>query len=325
MAAIRPATPGAAGDTPAIEARDLTKRYGDRAGCLEICLSVPCGQVFGFLGPNGAGKSTVVKTLVGLLHPTSGMARLFGRPPGDPEARRPIGYLPELFRFQEWATAAEVLGFHASLSRLPAETARRRITEVLGMVGLAGHGTRRVRTFSKGMQQRLGLAVALVADPDLVFLDEPTSALDPLGRREVRELIQGLKAQGKTVFLNSHLLSEVEAVCDRVAVIKGGRVIAEGRLEELLAPALEIELRLGMDPAAREAILAALAGGGHPPILTEEAGDGTALVRLTAGSRDDIPRVVEAVVRAGGRVYEARPTHRSLEDLFMELMERGDG
>lgn len=218
-----------------VETSNLTKMYGKKIGCSEICLSVGEGQIFGFLGPNGAGKSTLVKILVGLLFPTSGTAKILGRPLGDLEARRKTGFLPENFRYQDWLTGEELLSFHASLYGLSAQDKKSRIPAVLEQVGLSGKERQRVGTYSKGMQQRIGLACALLPDPELVFLDEPTSALDPLGRREVRQIILDLRRRGKTVFLNSHLLSEVEMICDQVAIIHKGRIISTGVLEEMLS------------------------------------------------------------------------------------------
>ncbi|HHW13405.1 MAG TPA: ABC transporter ATP-binding protein, partial [Firmicutes bacterium] len=171
----------------AVETKALTKIYRNGGGCREITLTIAAGQIFGLLGPNGAGKSTLVKTLVGLVRPSSGTGMLFGHPLGSREARRTFGFLPELFRYQDWMTGREVLDFHARLRGVPAREIRRRREAVLALVNLAGRENQRVATYSKGMQQRLGLAVALIGDPPLLFLDEPTSALDPVGRLEVRE------------------------------------------------------------------------------------------------------------------------------------------
>src|SRR5437016_6077669 len=197
-------------------------------------MTVPRGEIFGFLGPNGAGKTTSVKLLLGLLRPTSGEAWLLGETIGDLKTRRRIGYLPELFRYQGWLTAREVLALHCDLAPLERSTWREEIKRALETVGLTDRGDSRVSTFSKGMQQRLGLGAALLGKPELVFLDEPTSALDPVGRHDVREIIRGLASRGTAVFLNSHLLSEVEQVCDRVAVVDHGRVIASGTMDGLL-------------------------------------------------------------------------------------------
>ncbi|HET7767974.1 MAG TPA: ABC transporter ATP-binding protein, partial [Chloroflexota bacterium] len=201
----------------AVETRSLRKEYGGRVAVASLSLAVPEGEVFGFLGPNGAGKSTTVKMLVGLVRPTSGGGTLFGHPLGDPAGRRSLGFLPEQFRFHEWLRAEEFLEFHASLYGVPTRERPKRIAEALQLVGLEARAHDALRGFSKGMLQRIGIGQALIADPRLVILDEPTSALDPIGRREVRDLIRTLRSRGVAVFLNSHLLSEVELVCDRVA------------------------------------------------------------------------------------------------------------
>ncbi len=303
--------PAAAG-IPAIETAGLCKEYGGRMVLHDLSLTVYQGEVFGFLGPNGAGKTTTVKILVGLVRPTAGEARLFGRPVHDPAARRRIGYLPENFRFHDWMTGEELLEFHGRLAGMPAAERRARIPEVLKLVGLAGRGRERIGNYSKGMAQRIGLAQALLHRPDLVLLDEPTSALDPVGRREVRDLIRRLRAEGVTVFLNSHLLSEVELVCDRVAVVDQGRVVRSGRLRELLGSVAE--LRLSVDRADGE-LLAALSR--HAEVLAVEG----ATVTLGVRDLEAAPLVAEAVVRAGYRLYSLVPVQRSLEDVFISLVD----
>src|SRR5205085_10129691 len=195
---------------------------------------VPRGEVFRFCGPNGAGRTTAVKLLLGLVQPTSGQAWVLGRPAGDVTTRRRVGYLPELFRYQPWLSGREVLAVHCELAGLPRATWKEEIQQALGTVGLAQRGDDKVGTYSKGMQQRLGLGVSLLGRPELVFLDEPTSALDPVGRHDVRQIIHKLRERETAVFLNSHLLTEVEMVCDRVAMVDRGRVIATGRLDQLL-------------------------------------------------------------------------------------------
>jgi ABC-2 type transport system ATP-binding protein len=299
-----------------IETSDLTKMYGKKVGCSEICLSVGEGQIFGFLGPNGAGKSTLVKILVGLLFPTSGTAKILGRPLGDLEARRKTGFLPENFRYQDWLTGEELLSFHASLYGLSAQDKKRRIPAVLEQVGLSGKERQRVGTYSKGMQQRIGLACALLPDPELVFLDEPTSALDPLGRREVRQIILDLRRRGKTVFLNSHLLSEVEMICDQVAIIHKGRIISTGVLEEMLSGAVEVEVQVEAQT---------------PQMLSEFSElsrkmtvDGSR-IRLSLNDRKDVGSLAGIVVRNGGRLFSLKAVQGSLEDLFIDLIQGGGG
>ena len=272
-------------------------------------MTVPRGEIFGFLGPNGAGKTTAVKLLLGLIAPTSGDAWVLGQPAGDLGTRRRIGYLPELFRYQSWLSAREVLAMHCELAPLPRSTWKEEIDHALVTVGLAERGRDRVGTFSKGMQQRLGLGVALLGKPDLVFLDEPTSALDPVGRHDVRGIIRDLAARGTAVFLNSHLLSEVEQVCDRVAVVDHGRVIAAGTMEELLT-GTAVRVRVtGLHP---EDISSLHAFG---PI--DDEGEQLTFTKLAA---DRVPDLVSAIVRLGGRVYEVVPRHQNLEDRFLQLL-----
>jgi ABC-2 type transport system ATP-binding protein len=273
-------------------------------------MTVPRGEVFGFLGPNGAGKTTSVKLLLGLLKPTSGEAWLLGRPIGDLQTRRRIGYLPELFRYQGWLSAREVLALHCELAPLPRESWSDEITTALDTVGLTDRATDRVSTFSKGMQQRLGLAAALLGEPELVFLDEPTSALDPVGRHDVREVIRGLASRGTAVFLNSHLLSEVEQVCDRVAVVDHGRVIASGTMDELLS-GTSVKVRVGGLGAAEKGKLESFG-------RIDDEGDQLTFANLNP---ERVPELVSAIVGMGGRVYEVAPRHQTLEDRFLQLLE----
>ena len=292
----------------------LSKRYGDVQALEDLSMTVPRGEVFGFLGPNGAGKTTSVKLLLGLARPTSGHAWVLGAPLGDQSTRRHIGYLPELFRYQGWLQAGEVLRLHCELAQLPRKSWRSEIDFALTTVGLADRAGDRVANFSKGMQQRLGLGVALLGRPQMVFLDEPTSALDPVGRRDVREIIRQLKARGTTVFLNSHLLTEVEQVCDRVAIVDHGRVIATGTLDELLAGKVGVRLRVtGLDAEGRRGL--------------ERFGsvvDSGEWLSIEGAGPETVPDVVAQVVALGGRVYAVEPRHESLEDRFMELL-GGDG
>jgi ABC-2 type transport system ATP-binding protein len=204
----------------------LRKRYGRRAAVEDVSLQVGRGEVVGLLGPNGAGKTTVIKMLLGLVRPDAGEVMLLGRPATDPGARARVGYLPELFRYQPWLSAAEVLALHVRLAGADVPAPEQR--ESLALVGLADRAGDRVGGFSKGMQQRLGLAVALVAQPELVILDEPTSALDPLGRADVRDIVLALRERNVAVLLNSHLIGEVERVCDRVVILDRGRLAASG-------------------------------------------------------------------------------------------------
>src|SRR4051794_37866789 len=236
--------------SPAVWCSGLRKRYGRRTAVEDVSLTVGRGEVLGLLGPNGAGKTSVIKMLLGLVRPDAGEVLLLGRRSSDPRSRSAVGYLPELFRYQPWLTPTEVLDLHVRLARADVPAAERR--DCLALVGLADRAGDRVGGFSKGMQQRLGLAVALVARPDLVVLDEPTSALDPIGRVDVRDLVLSLKSRGVAVLLNSHLIGEVERVCDRVVILDRGRVAAAGTLAELLG-GRELRLRLdGVDARAED-------------------------------------------------------------------------
>ena len=300
----------AAPGSPAIQTVNLSKKFGRTVALAGLSMTVPRGEVFGFLGPNGAGKTTSVKLLLGLLKPTSGEGSLLGRPIGDLTTRRRIGYLPELFRYQGWLSAREVLALHCELAPLPRSTWNDEITTVLDTVGLSDRADDRVSTFSKGMQQRLGLGAALLGEPELVFLDEPTSALDPVGRHDVREMIRGLASRGTAVFLNSHLLSEVEQVCDRVAVVDHGRVIASGTMDELLSgTAVKVRVE-GLDDAAKKK----LAGFGE----LDDEGDQLTFTKIEPAR---VPELVSTIVSLGGRVFEVAPRHQTLEDRFLQLLE----
>ncbi|MGQ9555237.1 MAG: ABC transporter ATP-binding protein, partial [Anaerolineae bacterium] len=239
-----------ADEAPAIRIEGLRKEYGATVAVDDLHLAVGRGEVFGFLGPNGAGKTTCLKMLLGLVRSTAGSAQVLGRPAGDWRTRARIGFLPEHFRFQEWLKGIEFLDVHGRFYGMPANDRHRRAQELLDLVGLSRHTDKPLRDYSKGMLQRIGLAQALMNRPELVFLDEPTSGLDPLGRRLVRDIIQDLRGQGTTIFLNSHFLSEIEITCDRVAFIRRGQVVHSGRLAQLLTSHTEVELRVdGLAPA----------------------------------------------------------------------------
>ncbi len=296
--------------SPAIHAVGLSKRFGDTLAVDSLSLTVKRGEVFGFLGPNGAGKTTVVKLLLGLARPTGGEALVLGAPLGDRETRRQIGYLPELFRFQALLTAREVLRLHCRLLALPKSAWAEEERGALTTVGLLERADDRVGTFSKGMQQRLGLAVALLGNPSLVVLDEPTSALDPVGRHDVREITRGLRERGCAVFLNTHLLEEAEQVCDRVAVVDKGTVVATGSLDELLARQTSVRLKV---TGLAENWWSGLGRFGR---WRDERW--WTVVEDIDPSR--IADLVNALVGLGGRVEAVIPEHQSLEARFLELL-----
>ena len=318
VAPPRPAADARAATAPAVPAlsvRGLHKIYRRTVAVADISLEVGPGEVVGLLGPNGAGKTTTIKVLTGLVTATAGEARIFGVDVADPTARRRVGYLPELFRFHEWMTGTAVVELHARLAGIPAHERRERVDEVLALVGLGGRGGEKVRGYSKGMQQRLGLAQALVGRPDLVLLDEPTSALDPVGRRDVRDLIRRLRAEGTAVLLNSHLLTEVESVCDRVIIVNHGRVVRSGRMDDLAGGAAQLRLQLDRVDAGLAPLLAPH-GRLRPTSPTEAV--------LEVADLDVAPAVAAAVVRGGYQLAALVPVRRSLEDIFVGLVDGGD-
>ena len=301
-------TAGVAGEL-AIETRELRKEFGRIVALAGLTMTVPRGEVFGFLGPNGAGKTTAVKLLLGLSQPTAGEGRVLGAPLGDVGSRRRVGYLPELFRYQGWMSAREVLALHCELARLARAEWEPEIRAALELVGLTDRADSRTETFSKGMQQRLGLGVSLLGRPDLVVLDEPTSALDPVGRQDVRAIIGALRDRGTTVFLNSHLLTEVERVCDRVAIVDRGRVVAELSMAELTRES-GVGIRVGEpDGVGRE--VAVRYGSTRL--------DGEWLF-VDGISDARVPELVAELVARGAAIHAVVPTRHSLEERFMSLL-----
>jgi ABC-2 type transport system ATP-binding protein len=296
---------------PAIEASRLRKTFGEKVAVADLTLSVQRGEVFGFLGPNGAGKTTAVKMLLGLIRPTSGQGRLLGFPLGDPQGRLRVGFLPEHFRFHDWLTAGEFLSLHANLYRMPRHLLQERIPELLELVGLSQHANQKLRQFSKGMLQRIGLAQSLLNEPELVILDEPTSGLDPVGRRLVRDIIRDLRQRGTAVFLNSHLLSEVEITCDRVAFIKFGQVLQIASLQSLIAGELAVEVR------ARPFTPQVLAGLSRWSKDVRQDGE---RLHLTLSQEADLPAINRYLVEQGVEVFALQPQRLSLEDLFIQIV-----
>jgi ABC-2 type transport system ATP-binding protein len=297
--------------TPAIETHGLSKVFGEKVAVADLTLSVEQGEVFGFLGPNGAGKTTSIKMLLGLITPSGGEGHLLGAPLGDHQVRRRVGFLPEHFRFHDWLTATEFLRLHAELYQMPREDFQPRIHKLLELVGLRAHADQKLRQFSKGMLQRIGLAQALLNHPDVVILDEPTSGLDPVGRRLVRDIIKDLRQSGTTVFLNSHLLSEVEITCDRVAFIKHGEVLRVSPLKTLVEGGLTVEVRArNLKPE----VVAGLSRWSRNTRLDGEA------LSLTLSAEADLPAVNRYLVEQGVEVYALRPQHIALEDLFIQIV-----
>jgi ABC-2 type transport system ATP-binding protein len=276
---------------------------------------VPQGTVFGFLGPNGAGKTTTIMMLLGNVRPTYGHGTLLGHPLGHIEARRRIGFLPEKFQFHDFLTATEFLHLHGKLAGMSGAHRAQRVPQVLERVGLADRANSRIREFSKGMQQRVGLAQAILHDPELVILDEPTSALDPIGRRQVRDIVTELRDEGKTVLLNSHLLSEIEMTCDQVAIIKRGQIATQGTIHELLAFSSNVEIEVrGMTDAAFQAV---------QQIAARLKFDRMPLTRFTAWvrSEEDIPELARALVQNGVDLLALTPKRETLEELFIRIIE----
>ena len=294
----------------AIETAALRREFGRNVAVAGLSLAVPRGEVFGFLGPNGAGKTTSLKLLLGLVAPTSGAGTVLGAPLGNTEVRKRVGFLPEHFRFHDCLNARELLHFHGRLLGLPKRGLDTHIESLLLRVGLEDAAHRPLRTYSKGMTQRAGLAQAIMGSPELVFLDEPTSGLDPLGRLLVRDVIEELRANGASVFLNSHLLGEVEATCDRVAFVKSGLVVHELELDNATGT-LDVELRVGQ---ADDALLEGLTAFG-----TGVKRDDT-LVRMHANSESVLPELARWVVGRGVALYELRCRRKTLEEWFVEVM-----
>jgi ABC-2 type transport system ATP-binding protein len=276
----------------------------------DVSFAVEEGEIFGFVGPNGAGKTTTIKMLMGLIFPTRGRAFIFDVPIPSQAAKARIGYLPENPAWYEFLTGIEAMELFARLAGVPGSERRRRCGELLGLVGLEGAAGRQIRKYSKGMQQRLGIAQALVGDPAFVILDEPMSGLDPVGRKEMRDLILELKRRGKTVFFSTHILPDVESLCDRVGVIVGGRLRDVGRLGELLSPRVRTVELVAVAP---DGAAAALAAGSS---LSRD-GDRVAVSFPDEGSAE---AAVRALLAAGGKVVSLVPHRETLEDFFVRRL-----
>lgn len=306
----------------AINLTNVAKIYRGRVHALRgIALSVNRGEIFGLLGPNGAGKSTLVKILMSVIHPTRCEGTMLGTRVGDKAVLARVGYLPEHHRFPEYLTGTQVVDYFGAMAGMPRRERAARIPELLELVGMRDWATRRVRQYSKGMRQRIGIAQALIHNPDLVVLDEPTDGVDPVGRRDIRVLMMKLKEQGKTVFVNSHLLSELEMVCDRVAILVQGKVFSQGTIDELTKSQQRYEIELMGDPArltGEPASAIAAAAAGLSPTL-EPKPDGV-LLHLATADAATIQSVIDALRRASLTIRAIRPIRPSLEDLFMQAV-----
>jgi ABC-2 type transport system ATP-binding protein len=337
----------------ALDLHDVSKVY---AGLLRsrrvhalrgIEMRVHRGEIFGLLGPNGAGKSTLVKILMTVIRPTTCRGTMLGAPVGRKSSLRRVGYLPEHHRFPDYLTASQVLDYFGALSDVPRADRRARSAELLDLVGLSAWAAHKVKGFSKGMRQRLGIANALMMDPELVVLDEPTDGVDPVGRRDIRAVLTRLRDQGRTVFLNSHLLSELEMVCDRVAILVQGRVSAQGAIDELTRGSrrYEIEVALPADPASQRAALetafsgiarfdpfsppapgapvthqALLVAHGMPLEARPAPTQGLTTITVATDDPEAVQPLLDALRRAGLTVRALRPVRESLEDLFMKAV-----
>ena len=304
----------------AIDLQDVSKTYRGRVQALRgVSLAVREGEVFGLLGPNGAGKSTLVKIIMTVVRPTAARGTVLGEPLGTQRARERVGYLPEHHRFPPYLTGRQVVDFFGALSRVPRAVRRPRVDGLLGMVGMREWGDRRVTTYSKGMQQRIGIAAALVNDPRLVVLDEPTDGVDPVGRREIRDMLLRLRAEGRTVLVNSHLLSEVEMVADRVAIVSKGQTVAQGSIEELTRDSHRYEVDASGGPAELVAGPSAVRGRAAP--------DRPGVLTYVVPSRDaaEVQPAIDALRAAGATIHRVERARESLEDLFVRSVvdERG--
>ena len=301
--------------TLAIKTTELGKDYGKFPAVRSLSLEIPQGEVFGLLGPNGAGKTTTIMMLLGNIRPSRGRAELLGKPIGSVAIRKKVGFLPEKFQFHDFLTATEFLHLHGKLSGMSREDRNRRVPEVLERVGLSSREKSRIKEFSKGMQQRIGLGQAILHNPDLIILDEPTSALDPLGRRDVRDIVLDLKAEGKTIVLNSHLLSEIEMTCDRVAIIKAGQVALQGTMSELLTASqtVEIEVENLNDKALASVRLIAL----------KLKLDRVPITKFTAWvqKEEQISEIAKALIENGVSLKALIPKRETLEDLFVRTVQ----
>lgn len=308
----------------AIDLSHVSKTYKGKVQALRgIKMAVATGEIFGLLGPNGAGKSTLVKILMTVIRPTRCVGTMLGEPVGHKHTLGRVGYLPEHHRFAEYLTGAQVLDFYGALAGTPRRERKRRASALMELVGMTAWADRRVRSYSKGMRQRIGVAQALVNDPDLILLDEPTDGVDPVGRRDIRAVLLELKSRGKTIFLNSHLLSELEMVCDRVAILVQGEVSAQGTIDELTHGQQRYEIEIvGGDPGAQFAgAIPSLSPHGTRHLVTGEGMEVRGpVLSLATTDPERIQGVIDALRAKGVLIRSIRQFRPSLEDLFMQAV-----
>ena len=306
----------------AIDLKSLTKVYPNGVQALDhLSMRVQRGEIYGLLGPNGAGKSTLIKCLTGLVHPTACRGTVLGYPVGDPEVNSLLGYLPENASWPEHLSAEQVLVFAGRLHGLLPHERTRRVTELLKLSGLAAWRHDRPGHFSKGMRQRLGVAYALMGNPELIFLDEPTDGVDPVGRKEMRDLIRALKQEGKTVFVNSHLLGELEMICDRMAILMRGQVVREGSLEDLTLESCRYEISVSGNLLQDPGLMDLVQRLGGTVALTPDRVE--SLIELPTRRPQLVQPVVDALRHEGYLLLSVAPARQSLEDLFMEAIRTG--
>jgi len=299
----------------ALETQDLTKRFnrGKITALEDVTLSVEEGIIFGLLGPNGAGKTTLIKIVLGILFPTSGSARLLERPINDIRTKEKIGYLPENHRYPDFLKGGEVLDYFARLSAVERNRLDRNKAELLKLVNLEKWANTKIKKYSKGMQQRLGLAQAMMNDPDILFLDEPTDGVDPIGRKEIREVLLHFKEEGKTIFLNSHLLSEVEMICDEVAILDKGRLIRRGTVEELTSPSKTFRIQTSK-------VTKTLLNGLKPHTL--EMDQQNSSIQVTVASQKNLNAIIDHLRGNDIDIKGVVPHKQSLEESFIEILKK---
>lgn len=310
--------------TPSIHVSGLSKVYKSPFSSRSVTalknldLTVAPGEIFGLLGPNGAGKTTLVKILLSVVHPTAGNAALYGVPVSNPEARQQIGFLPENHRFPDFLTAYQMLDLYGQFAGVSSQHRKERIPKLLELVNMSEWATTKIRKFSKGMMQRVGIAQALINDPALIFLDEPTDGVDPIGRREIRDILNVLKGEGKTIFLNSHLLSEVEQMCTKVVILNKGEKVQEGTVDDLTRTETHFELYTTPIPPALMQELEAR----HAFALMDTTGSGADILhyRLKSPGRGELNHVIDALRKANIEIDEVRPFRKSLEERFVEVV-----